>query len=595
MGRRRALARWLTVSTLAVAALPVVLEPSAAATRDLAAATVATPTGDLHSQTVAVEAPARGAVVEVPVPAGTQMVGVSWTAGFAEVEVATPTDDGWSEWAHLHADGPEQVEVGARTGVGPVWLGGDGVETVGLRITDGAPVDLQVEAMRVDVDPSARAATRAAAPPATPAGGPAIHPRSDWAPGGWRTDTSGCGTGPSVASELTFAVVHHTDGSNTYTPAQVPTILAGMYRFHTGTNGWCDIGYSLLVDRFGGVWEGRSGGLDNPVGGGHAMGFNSGSVGVAVMGSFISEDPSPEAMTALRDVLAWKLAAHGVDPTGTARITSNGSPRYPAGRVVTLPTIQGHLDSGLTACPGARLYDRLPTLRQDVAARIAATAEPGRWAPATTGPAFFGRIESEVSGHTVRNGRPGTYTSLVVRAGWPRDQLATGLVLSSTTDVSIGVVDRIYRAAFDREAETGGLQYWVDQRRRGMTLARMAQLFSGTPEFRGMYDGLADGPFVTEVYRNILGRDPEPSGQQYWVDRLARGLTRHQLLAAFSESAEHRTRRRVDGEVTRAFLVLLDRAATPAERQAWRGEYAGGATGTDLVAMILASGEYASR
>ena len=107
------------------------------------------------------------------------------------------------------------------------------------------------------------------------------------------------------------------------------------------------------------------------------------------------------ALTALRDVLAWKLGSHGVDPQATTRITSRGSPRFPAGAVVTLPTIQGHRDSGLTACPGDALYARLPTLRAEVAARIAATTTPSTWAPEATGAAFFGRVAAEAAGRVV--------------------------------------------------------------------------------------------------------------------------------------------------------------------------------------------------
>src|SRR5690606_21938388 len=94
---------------------------------------------------------------------------------------------------------------------------------------------------------------------------------------------------PSIASSgLKLAVVHHTASTNAYSASQVPSILRSMQAFHMDGNGWNDIGYNFLVDRFGNVWEGRGGGVDKAVIGAHAGGFNTGSVGVSVIGNFES-------------------------------------------------------------------------------------------------------------------------------------------------------------------------------------------------------------------------------------------------------------------------------------------------------------------
>ena len=93
---------------------------------------------------------------------------------------------------------------------------------------------------------------------------------------------------PSYAPAIRFAVVHHTAGTNDYSPAQAAAILRGIELYHVKSNGWNDIGYNFLVDRYGTVYEGRAGGVDRNVIGAHALGFNTGSVGVAVMGTFTS-------------------------------------------------------------------------------------------------------------------------------------------------------------------------------------------------------------------------------------------------------------------------------------------------------------------
>ena len=38
-------------------------------------------------------------------------------------------------------------------------------------------------------------------------------------------------------------------------------MLAAIYGYHTGTQGWCDTAYNFIIDRFGRIWEGRSGGI----------------------------------------------------------------------------------------------------------------------------------------------------------------------------------------------------------------------------------------------------------------------------------------------------------------------------------------------
>ena len=84
---------------------------------------------------------------------------------------------------------------------------------------------------------------------------------------------------PSYAPSVQFALVHHTAGTNSYTASQSAAIVRGIEIYHVKGNGWNDIGYNFLVDKYGQVFEGRYGGVDKPVIGAHAEGFNTGSVG----------------------------------------------------------------------------------------------------------------------------------------------------------------------------------------------------------------------------------------------------------------------------------------------------------------------------
>jgi hypothetical protein len=115
--------------------------------------------------------------------------------------------------------------------------------------------------------------------------------------------------------------------------------------------------------------------------GAHAEGFNTGSVGVAVLGTYGSAAPPLAAQTALANLLAWRLDVAHVDPRGTMTWQSGGNPRFPVGTPVFLRAISGHRDTGFTSCPGNALYARLGAL----AAQVAALGLPKLYNPSATG------------------------------------------------------------------------------------------------------------------------------------------------------------------------------------------------------------------
>ena len=104
-------------------------------------------------------------------------------------------------------------------------------------------------------------------------------------------------------------------------------MLRAIFLFHREVNGWHDIGYNFVIDRFGRVFEARAGGIDEPVAGAQAGGYNFVSTGVAVLGSLLGHAASPRrARRSLQRLLAWKLSLHGTPPTGRVivRVSSGG-------------------------------------------------------------------------------------------------------------------------------------------------------------------------------------------------------------------------------------------------------------------------------
>ena len=186
---------------------------------------------------------------------------------------------------------------------------------------------------------------------------------------------------PSYATALQFALVHHTAGTNSYTPSQSAAIVRGIEIYHVKGNGWNDIGYNFLVDKYGQVFEGRYGGVDKPVIGAHAEGFNTGSVGVAMIGSYGSAAPPAAARAALAHLLAWRLDIAHVDPKSTLTWVSGGNPRFASGVPVFIRAVSGHRDTGFTSCPGAALYAQLDA----IARQAASDGLPKLYAPSVTG------------------------------------------------------------------------------------------------------------------------------------------------------------------------------------------------------------------
>ncbi|MGA5169028.1 MULTISPECIES: peptidoglycan recognition protein family protein [Streptomyces] len=159
------------------------------------------------------------------------------------------------------------------------------------------------------------------------------------------------------------AFVHHSATGNNYSCKQAPSVLRSIYRYHVKSSGWRDFGYNFAVDKCGNIYEGRAGGVAKAVLGAHTRGFNTNSMGIAVLGTYSQSTPPSAAVTAVARLTAWKLGLYGKDPRGKATLTSGGGNRYKKGAKVKLNVISGHRDGFLTDCPGTRLYGKLGTAR----------------------------------------------------------------------------------------------------------------------------------------------------------------------------------------------------------------------------------------
>lgn len=209
---------------------------------------------------------------------------------------------------------------------------------------------------------------------ATPvaAGGPKVVSRAQWG-----ADESLRCEEPTYDDGLGGITVHHTAGRNDYSRAESAGIVRAIYAYHAKTLGWCDIGYNALVDKYGQIFEGRYGGLDKPVQGAHAGGFNENTSGVAMMGDFETEPPTDAQLEATGKFIGWRAKTAGLDPEGHTRMYSEGTDftSHPKGEAVDLPVVFAHRDVGNTTCPGDAAYALMDKIR-GIAAGVAGSPAP---------------------------------------------------------------------------------------------------------------------------------------------------------------------------------------------------------------------------
>ena len=392
------------------------------------------------------------------------VVGLTWdgtAAVTARAELRQRTAAGWGAWEPVEVEASEED---GRGGTEPFVV--TGADQVQGRLT-GAASALPTGVRLLVVDPgSSPADAQADAQDGTQAGqsfsasavdAPAISSRAAWG-----ADES-LRTGSPSYAVVRAAVVHHTAGSNTYTAAEVPAVMRGIYAFHTSGRGWSDIGYNVLADRYGRLWEGRYGGVSKGVVGAHVAGYNTGSFGVSVMGTFETAAPPAATQEAVAQVLAWKLSLYGVSATSTTSL---------AGK--TVPAVVGHRDLGQTACPGQAFYDRLGAIRT----RARALQLDGGSTPPTPDPAPAPVAAEPIDRDLDGDGRPdvvsrdGGKISFSARVPVPVTPAVTIGARWSAMDLVLGSPDLTGDRKNDlltRSTATGQLAVYAGDGRGGFT------------------------------------------------------------------------------------------------------------------------------
>src|SRR5262245_3426717 len=299
-------------------------------------------------------------------------LGVSWVGDLAMIRVRSA--DGWSAWRTLDGCGgaPDNARPGGNallvvpgaTGYEVTVAGGGAAELTGLNTVDG-PVRTEAAAV-VNAMP-------------LPGGVLCAVPylsRAAWGADESLRFVNGVETWPVEYYPTQALTVHHSAGANN-DPDPAATVRA-IYHFQAVGEGWGDIGYHLLIDEAGRVYEGRVAGPDGaPVFGptqgptpvmntaAHVLGYNAGNIGVCFLGDLTSQQPTAAAQASLVTVPASLAEVANVIPLATVNYLSPVN-----GNTKTVLGINGHRDWAATECPGNTFYPQLASIRVTVAARM---------------------------------------------------------------------------------------------------------------------------------------------------------------------------------------------------------------------------------
>ncbi|WP_426592775.1 DUF4214 domain-containing protein [Cellulomonas sp. McL0617] len=478
-----------------------------------------------------------------------QTVGITWAPGAdAAVDNLDPSvrwrdDSGaWSAWQPMDAEDstpdagtPDAGRAASRGGTDPLWFG----DAAALQLSfatdpaSSASADLNLvlvgspDTTAADgtaqtagtsgaiVQPAvfstsvvrAAASTDSESPAAVVMAGPAptMITRAQWGAAAPVCE-------PDVASQLVGAAVHHTAGSNDYsTVAEAEQQIRNDQRYHIDGRGWCDIGYNFIVDKWGNLYEGRAHSLDSPVIGVHAGGFNTGTVGVAMLGTYDAVPPAATINT-VAQIIGWRLAAYDVDPRGTMQYaTGVGENSRFQNQTVTLPRVFGHRDVAFTACPGNGGYAALPQIRVS-----AATYYDARQ---------YAESQSVVKAlYTDLLGRGPDATGLT---GWTAALLSgtsqSALVTALThSDEYIALrVTKAYNEVLGRGPDPVGAQAWLTQIRAGLgTVDDVQRRFYDSDEYFATSGGTWPG-YVQRLYTTMLHRGGSDAEVSTWVSLVA--------------------------------------------------------------------------
>jgi N-acetylmuramoyl-L-alanine amidase/FG-GAP-like repeat len=420
-----------------------------------------------------------------------QLVAATWSGATADLTVTVRhrASGRWSPWHTLpagdgHGPDPGSREAdGTRLGTDPLVVPESDAVEARVDVVDGVlPADLRLDLIDPGHSPADGSVGVASGDAAVAAPTrPTIFTRAQWG-----ADESVREPGLPSYGDVRGAFVHHTVNANSYSAADVPAIIRGIYAYHVNSRGWRDIGYNFLVDKFGRVWEGRFGGIDRPVTGAHTAGYNDDAFAMSAIGTYTSQPPEAALISAYQRLFSWKFSIHGVDPR---RVVNYDGEIWPA--------IAGHRDAASTECPGTALYRQLPSIRAGTVAAmsVAPALSLGRDVTNDGYPDLLARRQADGSLWVWRGAATGGFGQLTeIGAGW---QTADQVILPGDLDGD---------GADDVVARRPNGELWLYRGDGSGGLLRATQIGVG---WQGFATLLGPGDIDGDLIVDLLGQAPD--------------------------------------------------------------------------------------
>jgi hypothetical protein len=177
-----------------------------------------------------------------------------------------------------------------------------------------------------------------------------------------------------------------------------------------------------------------------------------------------------------------------------------------------------------------------------------------------------------------------------------RAQVAATLFLAPEFHNHAGFLVKCYLALMQRDPDFVQWSQILRLMQSGATQDNALTAFMNTPEYAAVYPAsMSDGSFVTKLYQNLLGRDPESADLESWLSKLANGTARHDMVLTFLRSPEFEVRIATRVDTSLAYLAFLRRTADPAGMNRWTEALKTGSSITDLIGALISLPEYVGR
>ncbi|MBI0534100.1 DUF4214 domain-containing protein [Roseomonas sp. KE2513] len=181
-----------------------------------------------------------------------------------------------------------------------------------------------------------------------------------------------------------------------------------------------------------------------------------------------------------------------------------------------------------------------------------------------------------------------------------------GRLVYASNDPAMQVY-RFYQAALGRAPDSVGQNFWTAELQAGKSLADVAAGFVNSTEFAARFGALDDTGFVNLTYKNVLGRAPEATGLNYWLNNLSHGATRQDVVVNFSESSEFKARVAATlpnglwdadenaASIARLYQATLGRHPDETGLRYWDTAFDNGLSLRDMAGAFTASNEFTAR